>query len=203
MSAPIEDCIRTVRGLKVIVDADLARIYGVPTKVLNQAVKRNAERFPEDFCFQLSLTEARALARGASSPSTQSVDPQVSPASRSQTVTLKRGHNIKHRPRAFTEHGAIMVATVLNSPSAVKMSLYVVRAFIQQREILAGHAGILKKIAQHDAKLLKHDKALLALWQQLQLLLPGTPSVPAKPQIGFHVREEAARYKVRRRQAKT
>lgn len=199
MNAPIDDCVRTVRGLKVIIDADLARIYGVQTKVLNQAVKRNADRFPEDFCFQLSLAEARTLLSAVSLKDSQVVNHQSSRTSRSQTVTLKRGHNIKHLPHVFTEHGAIMVATVLNSPSAVKMSLYVVRAFIKQREVLAGHAEILKKIAQHDAKLLKHDKALLALWQQLQLLFPDAPSTPAKPQIGFHVREEAARYKVRRR----
>jgi hypothetical protein len=99
---PLESLIITVRGHKVLLDADLAEIYGVPTKVFNQAVKRNAERFPEDFCFQLTLEEAEAVQR-----------------SRSQIVTLKQGQNIKYLPHAFTEHGAIMAATILNSPEAV------------------------------------------------------------------------------------
>jgi hypothetical protein len=109
MNSPIDHCIRTVRGLKVIIDADLARIYGVQTKVLNQAVKRNADRFPEDFCFQLSLAEARTLLRSVSLQEAQVDDRQNAQTSRSQTVTLKRGHNIKHLPHVFTEHGAIEV----------------------------------------------------------------------------------------------
>ena len=140
---PLEALILTVRGQKVLLDSDLAAIYGVPTKAFNQAVKRNAERFPKDFLFQLSSEEAGEVV-----------------LSRSQTVTLKRGQNIKYLPYAFTEHGALMAANVLNSPEAVKMSVHVVRAFIKQRELLAGQAEILKKLAQMDAKLLKHDDAL-------------------------------------------
>ena len=106
----VEPQIVTIRGQKVILDADLARIYGVATKVLNQAVKRNRDKFPPDFMFQLSEEEAAEVQR-----------------LRSQTVTLKRGHHRKYLPYVFTEHGAIMATTVLNTPRAVQMSVFVVR----------------------------------------------------------------------------
>ena len=152
----------------MLLDADLATIYDVPTKRLNEQVKRNAARFPEDFVFQLSQEEAAALL-----------------ASRSQIATLKRGQNIKDLPYAFTEHGAIMAATVLNSPEAVKMSVFVVRAFVQMREQLAANTTILKRLAEIDKTLLEHDKALSVIWRQIQpLLMP--PPAPPKPRIGFH-----------------
>jgi len=105
--------------------------------------------------------------------------------SRSQIATLKRGQNIKYLPYAFTEHGAIMAATVLNSPEAVKMSVFVVRAFVQMREQLAANTTILKRLAEIDKTLLEHDKALSVIWRQIQpLLMP--PPAPPKPRIGFH-----------------
>ncbi len=124
---PIEHISRSIlvlRGQRVILDAELAALYGVPTKALNQAVKRNAERFPEDLMFRLSRTETEAL-------------------NRSQIVT---GHQ-KHRdprfpPYAFTEHGAIMAATILSSPRAVEMSLYVIRAFVRLRELLVSNTAL-------------------------------------------------------------
>ena len=103
---PIESVVQTVRGERVILAANLARIYGVETRALNQAVKRNIEKFPDDFLFRLIRREAGEIAR-----------------SRSQSVILKRGQNIKYLPYAFTEHGAIMAANVLNSPRAVQMSV--------------------------------------------------------------------------------
>ena len=106
----IDSVIHTLRGERVILDADLAEIYGVATKVFNQAVKRNREKFPPDFLFELTLTEAVNLQRTAT---------QGNSRSRSQIVTLKRGGNVKHAPYAFTEHGAIMAANLLNSPQAV------------------------------------------------------------------------------------
>ncbi len=130
--AVLESLILTIRNQKVLLDADLATIYGVETRVINQAVKRNADRFPEDFRFQLTREEAAALFD-----------------SRSQFVTLKRGQNIKYQPYAFTEHAAIMAATVLNSPEAVKMSVFVVRAFVQMREQLAANSAILKRLAEN------------------------------------------------------
>lgn len=118
----IERAIRQVRDERVILDSDLAKIYGVETRVLKQAVRRNRAKFPPDFLFELTLAEATSL-RGN--------DPVDGKRSRSQIVTLKRGANVKHRPFAFTEHGAIMAANILNSPQAVQMSVFVVRAFVR------------------------------------------------------------------------
>ncbi len=113
--------ILTLRGQRIIVDADLAALYGVPTKRLNEQVRRNLVRFPSDFMFMLEAEEWESL--------------------RSQIATLKpgRGQHRKYLPYAFTEYGAIMAATVLNSPQAVDVSVYVVRAFVQLRELLTGH----------------------------------------------------------------
>ena len=201
---PIDQLILTLRGEKVLLDADLAEVYGVPTKRLNEQVKRNADRFPEDFMFQLTATEWEDLkSQFATSSSESKEDQQDAPnrsqiatattekesdrALRSQIATLKRGQgqHRKYFPYAFTEHGAIMAATVLNSPEAVTMSVYVVRAFIQMREQIAANREILKRLAEIDHSLLKHDKALQVIWTQLQPLL-APPPVPRKPRIGFH-----------------
>jgi hypothetical protein len=105
-------------------------------------------------------------------------------ASRSQIATLKKGHNIKYLPYAFTEHGAIMAANVLNSPKAVAMSVYIVRAFIQQREVLAANETILKRLAEIDKTLLQHNAALRDIYQKLLPLLQPPPE-PPRPKIGF------------------
>ena len=115
--------------------------------------------------------------------------------SMSQSVTSLARLKFSKEVRAFTEHGALMAANVLNSAEAVKMSVHLVRAFIKQRELMANQAEILKKLAQMDAKLLKHDEALRVVWRELQPLLAPPPS-PPKPEIGFHVREEGAPYRV-------
>jgi len=125
---PVEDIARrihSVRGQRVMLDSDLAELYGVETRALNQAVKRNAGRFPGDFVFRLSREEASNLRR-----------------LRSQFVILKRGEHLKYGPLAFTEHGAVMVAMVLNGSRAVQMSLFVVRAFLRLREWVVGQAGL-------------------------------------------------------------
>ena len=171
---PLESFILTIRGQKVLRDADLAAIYGVPTKRLNEQVKRNAQRFPEDFIFQLTESEKREVV-----------------AICDHLARLKFSRSL---PFAFTEHGALMAANVLSSTEAVNMSVHVVRAFIKQRELLAGQAEILKKLAQMDAKLLEHDDALRIMWQELQPLL-APPPVPTKEDIGFHVREDAPKYR--------
>ena len=121
----IREMIFTVRGLRVILAADLAELYGVQTRALNQAVKRNIDRFPTDFLFQLTREESESIFR-----------------LRSQFVTLKRGQHLKYLPYAFTEHGAIMAANVLNSPKAIEMSVFVVRAFIKMRETLANNKAL-------------------------------------------------------------
>jgi hypothetical protein len=176
---PIESLILTLRGQKVILAADLAEIYDVPTRRLNEQVKRNADRFPEDFLFSLSAAEfAELQAQG-----TITADGRM--ALRSQIATLKRGQHAKYLPHAFTEHGAIMAATVLNSPEAVAMSVFVVRAFMQMREQLAANAAILKRLAEIDQTLMQHDSALCSIWTKLQPLLAPPPE-PPKRRIGFN-----------------
>ena len=161
---PIERLIVTLRGRKLMIDADLAAVYGVETRALNQAVKRNLERFPEDFIFRLSGEE------------------------KSEVITncdhLAHLKFAKSLPFAFTEHGAIMAATILNSPQAVSMSVYVVRAFILMREHLAANAAILKRLAEIDKTLLQHDSALRDIYRKLMPLLEPPPA-PPKRRIGF------------------
>ncbi|MDX2250709.1 MAG: ORF6N domain-containing protein, partial [Nitrospira sp.] len=163
-SKPIESLILTIRGHKVMIDADLAGLYGVETRTLNQAVKRNTDRFPKDFMFRLNAGE------------------------KSEVITncdhLRRLKFAKSLPFAFTEHGAIMAATVLNSQQAVSMSVFVVRAFVQMREHIAANAAILKRLAEIDRALLEHDTALLDLYEKLLPLLQPLPD-PPKPRIGF------------------
>src|SRR5271170_5558449 len=169
--------IHTIRGQRVILASDLAKLYGVPTLRLNETVKRNKVRFPTDFMFQLTRKEALAH-------------------SRSQIAMLNaQGANIKHLPYAFTEHGAMMAANVLNSAQSVAMSVYIIRAFVQQREVLAANDAILKRLAEIDKTLLLHDKALRDVYQKLLPLLQPPPD-PPRPKIGF--RESGSRYGSRR-----
>lgn len=156
--------ILSLRGIAVMLDADLARLYGVETKRLNEQVKRNADRFPEDFAFRLTAEEKRQVV-----------------ANCDHLANLKFA---KALPWAFTEHGALMAANVLNSPEAAKMSVFIVRAFIKQREVLATNAAILKRLAEIDKSLLVHDHALRDIYQKLLPLLQP-PSAPPKRRIGF------------------
>jgi len=179
----IDPLILSLRGQKVILDADLAEIYGVPTGRLNEQVKRNADRFPEDFMFQLTAREWRNLKSQIAISSSEATQNEGVVPNWSQDVTSFHGGRRK-LPFAFTEHGAIMAATVLNSPQAVQMSVYVVRAFIQMRERIAANAEILKRLAEIDKELLQHDEALQIIWTRLQPLLAPPPELP-KPRIGF------------------
>ena len=172
---PIEPVIRIIRGQRVILDADLARIYGVTTKVLNQATKRNAARFPSDFVFQLNLKETREVTR-----------------LKSQIVTSKTGRGGRRSlPYAFTEHGAVMAANVLNSERAVAMSVYVVRAFVKLREVLASSDELAKKLDALERKLTgrlnTHEKAIIELFAQIRRLLKPPPPQPEPKRrpIGF------------------
>lgn len=199
---PIASLILNLRGQKVILDADLAELYDVPTKRLNEQVKRNADRFPQDFMFQLTALELENLkSQFATSslevPQKEDGAPnwsQIVTASpddsrmRSQIATASK-RNIRHRPRAFTEHGAIMAATILNSPEAVAMSVFVVRAFLQMREQLVANAAILKRLAEIDKTLLEHDSALRTIWTKLQPLLAPPPEKPRR-RIGFNRNNE-------------
>lgn len=164
----IESVITSIRDTKIILDRDLALVYGVETFRLNEAIKRNKERFPSDFLFQLTYQEVRVLI--------------------SQNAMSSLGHGgLRKLPYAFTEHGAIMAANVLNSPKAVQMSVFVVRAFMKMREQLLSRAELEKKLVQIEKELLVHDSALRDLYQKIKpLLLP--PPVPPKRPIGFMVK---------------
>ncbi len=167
--------IRTIRRQKVLLDEDLARIYGVPTKALNQAMKRNRKRFPPDFVFRLNAVEASSL--------------------RSQIVTLKkgRGQHRKFLPYAFTEKGAVMAANILNSPDAVRMSIFVVRAFIEMRDLLGSTKELAKQLAELEKKLTarldEHEVAIVEVLRRVMVLLdpPPPPPEPPRGRIGFHV----------------
>jgi hypothetical protein len=162
---PIEKLILTLRGQKVLLDLNLAEIYGVETRVLNQAVKRNQDRFPDDFLFALTRDEILRI---------------------SQTVTSLANLKFSKQVQAFTEHGALMAATVLNSPEAVEMSVFVIRAFVLAREQLAANAAILKRLAEIDKTLLEHDSALRTVWTKLQPLLAPSPEPPRRRIKGFN-----------------
>lgn len=165
-----------VRGERVLLDADLAAIYGVTTKALNQAVKRNAQRFPVDFCFLLDRQEKAEVVTNCDHLTRLKFSPVL--------------------PRAFTEHGALMAANVLNSPRAVAMSVYVIRAFIKSRQQQATDVAILKRLAEIDKTLLMHDVALRDIYEKLRPLLAPPPR-PPKPEIGFHVKEDSVPYRIK------
>jgi hypothetical protein len=170
----LDEMIHTIRGVRVMLDRDLARIYGVPTKVFNQAVKRNRHRFPDDFMFRLTDEEVKSLQ-----------------APRSQIVTLKRGQNIKYAPYAFTEYGALMAANILNSTRAVQMSIFVVRAFAKMREALRGTPELARKLTALEKKLTArldvHEAAIVEVLQEvMQILNPPPMPEPPRKQIGFH-----------------
>ena len=173
--------IYTVRGLPVVLDSDLANIYGVRTGSFNQAVKRNIKRFPDEFAFQLTHEEFRKLI--------------------SQSVTSSRHGGRRKPPWVFTEHGALMAATILNSNEAVAMSVYVVRAFVEMREQITANATILKRLAEVEKTLLEHDNTLWDIYQKLvPLIAPSTDE--RKKQIGFETKEPKAKYKLKAKQKK-
>jgi len=175
--------IRTVREQKVILDTDLASLYGVEVKRLNEQVKRNRDRFPVDFMFQLTTNEFEDLR-------SQNMWSQIA------TTSSKRRKS--NPPYAFTEHGAIMAATILNSPRAVEMSVFVVRAFVKMREQLLATAGLARRLAEVEKELLTHDAALRDLYQKLRPLLLPPPAPDRKP-IGFGIKERRAAYRVNRK----
>ncbi len=161
----IENRILLIGGRKVLLDADLAALYGVSTKRFNEQVRRNLKRFPPDFMFRLRAEQWRAL--------------------RSQFATLEagRGKHRKYLPLAFTEHGAIMAAAVLNSARAVEVSVYVVRAFVRLRELLASNNELARRLDQHEKKLGVHDRAIGGLVSAIRELM-AAPEPQRRP-IGF------------------
>jgi ORF6N domain len=168
----IESRILTIRGQRVIIDADLAELYGVATKRLNEQVKRNPGRFPHDFMFQLNAAEKAEVV-----------------ANCDHLASLKFAKSL---PFAFTEHGAIQAANVLNSPQAIDMGVYVVRAFVQLREVLVSHRDLAKRLdaleQRIERKLGSHDQAIAGLIDTLRELM--APANPPKRPIGFTVPTE-------------
>jgi ORF6N domain-containing protein len=160
----IQNRILLIRGEKVIVDSDLAEFYGVPTKVLNQAVRRNIERFPDDFMFQLSKREKVEV-----------------------VANCDHLKNLKHStvmPLVFTEHGALMAANVLSSPRAIEVGLYIVRAFVALRSVISGQKELAAKIAQLERKFEDHDGHIVAIVKTIKSLTDPKP-LPKKRRIGF------------------
>ncbi len=157
--------IREIRGKRVILGRDLAKLYGVAAKALNQAVKRNIKRFPSDFMFQISWEEVKS--------------------SRSQFVTLKHGQNIKYLPCAFTEQGVAMLSSVLNSERAIQVNILIMRAFTKLREILLTHKELAVKIEALEKKYAEHDETIKGIFEAIKRLL----ELPAKKKriIGFEV----------------
>src|SRR3990172_2272519 len=159
----IESKIFSIRGKRVMFDRDLANLYQVETKVLNQAVKRNIQRFPDDFMFQLTKEEFNSL--------------------RSQIVTLKRGQHRKYLPYVFTEQGVAMLSSVLNSERAIQVNIAIMRAFVRLREVLSTHKKLANKLDELERKTEKHDEEIRAIFGVIRQLM----TVPAEPKgkIGF------------------
>jgi ORF6N domain-containing protein len=166
----IESVIHIVRGQRVMLDSDLAELYGILTKALNQAVARNADRFPDDFAFQLSLQEFRNL--------------------KSQTVTSSDDHGGRRKlPWAFTEHGVAMLSSVLRSPTAVKVNIEIMRAFVRLRRLLATPGELVAQINQLAETVKLHDDQIKAIADVLRQMMEPPPQPVSKHRMGFRAEE--------------
>jgi len=172
----IEGMIYLIRGRRVMLDSDLAKIYGVELKRLNEQVRRNVERFPEDFAFQLERQEFTNL--------------------KSQFATSSSHGGKRKLPFVFTEHGALMLASVLNSPVAIEASVRVVRAFVWLREQIIANKELAEKLSELESRVTGHDGAITNLFEAIRQLV--NPPEPPRREIGFHVRETAPPYRVHR-----
>ena len=169
--------IRLFHGQKVLLDSDLARLYGVTTGNLNKAVNRNRERFPKDFVFQLTAEEAKNLIF--------------------QIGRSKGRGGRRHLPYAFTEQGVAMLSSVLQSERAVKINIAIMRAFVKLREMLETNRELARKFSELEQRVGKHDEEITAILEAIRQLI--APPKKARREIGFHVREKAPRYRVRKR----
>ena len=176
----IERSILLIRGHKVLLDRDLAELYGVTTGNLNKAVRRNLERFPADFMFQLTSAETEDWVR-----------------SRFQFGSLKRGSNIKYAPYAFTQEGVAMLSSVLSSPRAVQVNIGIMRAFVRLRTTLSLHKELAHKLADLERKIVNHDESIQTLFEAIRQLM--TPPEAPKKEIGFHMKEDGVPYRITRR----
>jgi hypothetical protein len=167
-AARIERTILAIRGHNVILDSDLAELYGVETKTLNKAVKRNLDRFPDDFMFRLTADEHAAL--------------------RFQFGTLKagRGQHRKYLPYAFTEQGVAMLSSVLHSDRAIEVNIAIMRAFVRLRAILATHKDLAAKLEKMEKKLGEHDRHFQVVFEAIRQLTARPPAPAKNRRIGFH-----------------
>ena len=172
----IEQKIYLIRGQRVMLDADLAELYGVKTKILNKAVKRNLDRFPEDFMFQLNNQELERL--------------------RFQIGTSRTGHGgARYLPYAFTEQGVAMLSGVLTSPRAIKVNVEIMRAFVRLRQVLASHRKLARKLEELERHLRNHDEQIEAIFDAIRQLM--TRPEPDRKKIGFHLKERHSPYMAR------
>jgi hypothetical protein len=173
----IQQAILLIRGQRVMLDRDLAALYGVETKNLNKAVRRNLDRFPADFMFQLTADEAECL--------------------RFQFGTLKRGQHFKYLPQVFTQEGVAMLSSVLRSPRAVQVNIAIMRVFVRLRETLALHKELAHKLAELERKIQGHDTSIRALFDAIHQLT--SPPSRSPREIGYHVKEVSLPYRVKRK----
>lgn len=169
----IESKIYLIRGLKVMLDFDLAEMYGVLTKALKQSVRRNINRFPDDFLFELTNEELQLLFKS-----------QI--PSRSQIVTLKRGENVKYLPFAFTEHGVLMLSSVLRSEQAVQVNIQIMRVYSKMKELLMTYKDILVKLEQLERKTDKHDEQIQVIFAYIKRLIEQPNEEIKTERIGFN-----------------
>ncbi len=191
LNAPplLDPLIHSIRGQRVMLDADLARLYGVSTGRFNEAFRRNQRRFPADFSFQLTVGENANLRSQIAISSSQQTNSKGKRENWSQSATSSLHGGRRYRPWVFTEHGALMAANILQSQQATRMSVYVIRAFVRLREDLAANSAILKRLAEIDRSLLQHDTALRDIYRKLLPLLQPPPDPPRRG-IGFQTNHE-------------
>ena len=166
----IQSSILEIRSQKVILDADLAKLYGVTTGQLNQAIKRNSERFPEDFLFQLNSSEKQEVITNCDNLS---------------NIKYYRG-----LPFASTEHGALMAATILKTEQSVRVSLFVIRAFVKLRTMVGAHHELARKVGELEKRLDSHDDSILSILDTIKLLMDAPPPEPKRKLIGFDAEKE-------------
>jgi hypothetical protein len=178
----IEKSIFLIRGQKVMLDHELANLYGVPTKALKQAVRRNLDRFPSDFMFELTKREFADL--------------------RSQIVTSSSPQwgGPRYRPMAFTEQGIAMLSSVLNSKQAIEVNIAIIRVFVRLREMLASHKQLARKLAELEQHLESHDQQIQTIFEAIRQLM--TPPDTTRKRIGFEVKEPPAKYKKKKKAKK-
>ena len=173
----IEQTILLIRGQRVMLDRDLAALYGVTTGNLNEALQRNAERFPRDFMFQLTADEAEAL--------------------RFQFGSLKRGQHFKYLPQVFTQEGVARLSSVLRSPRAVQVNIAIMRVFVRLRGTLALHKELAHKLAELERKIEGHDTSIRTLFDAIREL--AAPPATPRREIGYHVKEASLPYRVKKK----